>query len=270
MVRLHTTQGPVDLRLFDTEAPKTVSNFLGYVHAGAYTDVFFHRSARLGDGRPFVIQSGGFKWSSGSSVCCTGVTSRGKLINEFSSSRSNVRGAVAMAKVGGDPNSATSQWFINLSDNSTNLDNQNGGFTVFARVTAPSMAIADKIAALPVVNAGGNYSELPVDGWTTGNQVMRGNLVLIPRVTEFPPLAAQSASDRIFNFLEASYPQYVPVEGVESGTALGYLYRYYPKTNSYLGTKDGKVWYLVPAIGSQIQELADLTYMLAAAEAAGY
>ena len=61
-----------------------------------------------------------------------------------------------------------------------------------------------------------------------------------------------------------------PAEGVESGTALGYVYRYYPKTNSYVGTKDGKVWYLVPSIDDQIHELADLASLLAAAEAAGY
>ena len=44
-----------------------------------------------------------------------------------------------MAKVGGDPNSATSQWFINLNDNSNNLDNQNGGFTVFGRILGSGM-----------------------------------------------------------------------------------------------------------------------------------
>jgi cyclophilin family peptidyl-prolyl cis-trans isomerase len=270
MVRLHTTQGPIDLKMLVAEAPKTVANFLAYARAGAYTDVFFHRSARLSDGRPFVIQSGGFRWISGSNGCCAEVTSRGNLVNEFSPARPNVRGTVAMAKVGGDPNSATSQWFFNVSDNSANLDSQNGGFTVFARISAPGMAIVDKIAGLRVVNAGGNYSELPVDGWTTGGPVLRSNLVVVDRVTEFPPLTAQSESDRVFNYLEASYPQYVPAEGVESGTALGYLYRYYPRTKSYVGTKDGKVWYLVPAIGNQIYELADLADMLALAQAAGY
>ena len=270
MVRLHTTQGPIDFKLLDADAPKTVLNFLAYVRGGDYTDVFFHRSARQADGTPFVIQSGGFKWPSGSASCCTQVTSRGKVVNEFSAARSNVRGTVAMAKVGGDPNSATSQWFVNMSDNSANLDGQNGGFTVFARVTTPGMVTVDKIAALQVVNAGGTYAELPVAGWTAGNPVLRNNLVLVDQVTEFPPLASQSDSDRVFNYLEAAYPQYVPSEGVESGTALGYLYRYYPKTNSYVGTKDGKVWYQVPAIDGQIHELADLAFMLTVAQAAGY
>ena len=66
------------------------------------------------------------------------------IINEFR--MSNIRGTVSMAKQGGNPNSATSQWFVNLSNNTANLDGQNGGFTVFGRIVGNGMAIVDQMA----------------------------------------------------------------------------------------------------------------------------
>ena len=76
MVRLHTTQGPIDLTLLDAEAPLTVANFLAYVRGGDYTDVFFHRSAWLSSPNPtpFVIQAGAYKWTG--ATCCGQVTTR--------------------------------------------------------------------------------------------------------------------------------------------------------------------------------------------------
>lgn len=265
MVRLHTTQGPVDLNLLDNEAPITVANFLAYVRAGDYSDVFFHRSVRN-----FVVQGGGFRWATDSSSCCQSVTSRGQIQNEFAAARSNVRGTVAMAKVGSNPNSATSQWFVNLADNSANLDNQNGGFTVFARVTTPSMAVVDRIAALPIVNAGGAYSELPVADWTSGTVIQRRNLALIERVTVLPGRTQQTDVERTFDYLEAAYPQHLfPSQGA-AGTSDGYTYRYYSGSKAYVGVKDGKVWYLVPALNNDINLLGNLADWFATAQAAGY
>lgn len=109
MVRVHTTAGPIDMSLLAAEAPRTVANFLAYVRGGDYTDVFFHRNAWLATlpPVPFVIQTGGYRWPEG--TCCPAVPSRGPIANEFSAARSNVLGTVAMAKLGGDPDSATSQ-----------------------------------------------------------------------------------------------------------------------------------------------------------------
>jgi cyclophilin family peptidyl-prolyl cis-trans isomerase len=126
--------GEFDVELLDQEKPETVRNFLLYVRSGAYTNSFLHRCVPR-----FVIQGGGFSVTNTDSANSFNnfleVTNYGRLDNEFSSGPvvSNTFGTIAMAKVGSDPNSATSQWFFNLANN-TNLDTQNGGFTVFGRI----------------------------------------------------------------------------------------------------------------------------------------
>ena len=128
-VRMQTDLGAIDIELFDTVAPQTVANFMNYVNDGDYDGTFFHRSIP-----GFVVQGGGFITNTPSgSILVDGashIPTDPPVINEFN--LSNLRGTIAMAKVGGDPDSATSEWFFNLDDNSENLDNQNGGFTVFA------------------------------------------------------------------------------------------------------------------------------------------
>jgi cyclophilin family peptidyl-prolyl cis-trans isomerase len=72
---------------------------------------------------------------------------------------------MAMAKQGGDPNSATNQFFFNLGNNAANLDGQNGGFTVFAQVTnSAGLAVMDAIAARPTVNLSGQIGPFPATG----------------------------------------------------------------------------------------------------------
>jgi len=264
MVRIQSTQGPIDMALLDNAAPLTVANFLAYVRGGDYVDVFVHRNAWISATTPFVIQAGGYRWTASDSIVA--VTSRGTVVNEFSAARSNVRGTVAMAKAGNDPNSATSEWFINMSDNAANLDNQNGGFTVFARVTAPGMATADRIAALTTVNAGAPFDTLPVQNWQ-GGSVYRSNVVLFTDVRTLP---SQTDSDRIFNYLEAAYPQYLSPTNGTPGVALGYVYRYYAASNAYVGTKDNQVWYLVPAISPEVRLLGSMADWLNTAASAGY
>lgn len=260
MVRVHTTQGAIDLRLLDAEAPVTVANFLAYVRGGDWRESFFHRSVRN-----FVVQGGGFRWPEGGS-CCPAVNNRGQIQNEFNASRSNLRGTVAMAKLSGNPNSASNQWFVNLANNAANLDNQNGGFTVFAHVTTPGMVVADRISALQIVNAGGTYSDLPVANYTSG-VIQRQNMVLVTSVTE---LVQATESDRIFNYLEATYPQYLSPSSGVAGSWEGYTYRHYSGSNAYVATKDGKVWYLVPSIAPEIRELGPVADWLATAQQAGY
>ena len=153
------TQDWIDISLLEDKlsgAPLTVANFERYIEEEKYTDIILHR---LISG--FVLQGGGFQWSN-NQTSPSSIESFPAVQNEFSSERSNTRGTIAMAKIGNDPDSATNQWFFNLADNSANLDNQNGGFTVFGKTkTQTDLLFVDILASSPVANAGGVFSSLP-------------------------------------------------------------------------------------------------------------
>ena len=156
IVEFVTSQGTVRVNLHDTTTPKTVENFLEYVNDGAYTDTIIHRLEPN-----FVVQGGGFKYDNGFNHIA--VESRSPVENE--PELSNVAGTIAMAKVGGDPNSATNQWFFNLENNSGNLDVQNGGFTVFGQVFAEDMDILEDMQDL--LRCGNNFGSTPMVNFTS-------------------------------------------------------------------------------------------------------
>ena len=158
--------------LFDQEeqgAPLTVENFLNYVEDGDYANTIIHRSVP-----GFIVQGGGFTVEGLANVLDSPANAIGTIssdppvVNEFSGDRSNLPGTIAMAKLGGDPDSATNQWFFNLADNSANLDGQNGGFTVFGEVLGQSdFDSLDAIASAPIFDARGvfdqgAFSDLPL------------------------------------------------------------------------------------------------------------
>ena len=153
------TQDWIDVSLLEDQlsgAPLTVANFERYVEENKYTDVMLHRLVA-----GFVLQGGGFQWPDDQASPST-IESFAPIENEFSSERSNTRGTIAMAKIGNDPDSATNQWFFNLADNSSNLDNQNEGFTVFGKTkTETDLLFVDILASSPIANAGGVFSSLP-------------------------------------------------------------------------------------------------------------
>ena len=181
-VQVSTSMGNFTLELLRDTSPKTVENFLAYVKSGAYQNAVFHRSVP-----GFIVQTGGF--TVGSNL--PAIPTNPPVVNEYN--RSNLRGTVAMAKLGGDPDSATSQWFVNLADNSENLDNQNGGFTVFAGVMEGGMAVWDAIAALPRYDLGGAFTDLPLQNVTEGQEsVQLSNLVSITRAIASPFYATSS------------------------------------------------------------------------------
>jgi cyclophilin family peptidyl-prolyl cis-trans isomerase len=151
IVEVQTTEGSFQINLFDNATPETVANFLNYVEQNAYDNVVFHRLEL-----DFVLQSGGFTFDE----TLDPIERMSPIVNE--PVYSNVRGTIAMAKVPDQPNSATSQWFINLVDNNLidttyNLDVQNGGFTVFGQIIGDGMDLIDQMsqfrcAGYPLVN----------------------------------------------------------------------------------------------------------------------
>lgn len=166
-VILMTPLGDIEIELFDDEAPGTVENFLNYVRDGDYADSFIHRSVP-----GFVIQGGGFTFIDG---VADQVPADDPITNE--PGISNVRGTIAMAKLGGDPDSATSQWYINIGDNSADLDDQNGGFTVFGQVVGDGMQVVDEINLLPIWSAGPPFETLPLIDYPGSGAVTSEHLV---------------------------------------------------------------------------------------------
>lgn len=158
VVSLNTNFGPIVVELYSTETPGTVDNFLNYVNDGDYDQSIFHRSVA-----DFVIQGGGFTTTStvfaGTSQF-TAIPADSAIANE--PGISNTRGTLAMAKLSSSPDSATSQFFVNLSDDNSFLDSEaNNAFTVFGHVL--DMTTVDKIAALTInTDNESPYGELPM------------------------------------------------------------------------------------------------------------
>ncbi len=151
-VLLQTNMGNITLQLDAEKAPKTVENFLQYVDEGFYDGTIFHRVISN-----FVIQGGGFTQN------FVKKPTRAPIANEANNGLSNVRGTIAMARTS-DPHSATSQFFINVVDN-TFLDHrsqtQRGwGYTVFGKVVE-GMEVVDKIRRVPTGRGGPFSKDVP-------------------------------------------------------------------------------------------------------------
>ncbi len=150
-VRLKTSLGDIVLQLDREKAPKTVENFVGYVKSRHYDGLIFHRVI---DG--FMVQGGGM------TPDLTERPTRPPIPLESRNGLSNVRGSIAMARTA-VPDSATSQFFINVADN-LRLDQANArdgeGYAVFGRVVE-GMDVVDKIRLLPT-QPRGTHGNLPV------------------------------------------------------------------------------------------------------------
>ncbi|MEO6280121.1 peptidylprolyl isomerase [Roseateles sp.] len=137
-VKLQTTEGDIRIELNAEKAPKSVANFLQYVKAGHYNGVIFHRV--IGN---FMIQTGGYD------AKLNQRPTKPPIPLESGNGLPNLRGTVAMARTG-DPNSATSQFFINVVDNynlNADVGRTGTGYAVFGQVVE-GMEVVDKIRAV--------------------------------------------------------------------------------------------------------------------------
>jgi peptidyl-prolyl cis-trans isomerase A (cyclophilin A) len=145
-VKLDTSMGDIVIELDAAKAPKTVDNFVKYVKAGHYNGTIFHRVIPN-----FMVQGGGMTPDMNEKP------TRPPIPLEARNGLNNVRGTVAMARTG-IPDSATSQFFINVKDNDfLNAANSRdgNGYAVFGKVVS-GMDVVDKIRAVPTASSGGH------------------------------------------------------------------------------------------------------------------
>ena len=183
----------IDFLLFRERTPVTIANFLGYVNRGDYTNMIVHR---LVPG--FVIQGGGFTIVNGidGEISADSVATQPTIRNEFGVS--NTLGTISMAKLGGNPDSATSQWFISTGANSDNLDSQNGGFTVFGVVSRDSFEAAlelDRRQKFTIYDLGGALGSTPLVRNTNNANFTAERFYRFSSVVEVPLPDGQAGTD---------------------------------------------------------------------------
>ena len=124
LVDMKTSMGTIEIELYDDQAPISAKNFENYVKSSFYSGTIFHRVIP-----GFMIQGGGMD------VNMIEKTTKAPIVNEASNGLKNNRGTLAMARTS-DPNSATSQFFINVADNNfLNRSTMDAGYAVFGKVT---------------------------------------------------------------------------------------------------------------------------------------
>jgi len=150
VVILKTSMGEIDIQLDPTHAPISTENFLKYVNEKFYDGTIFHRIIP-----GFVVQGGGF------TPDMTQKQTHPPIKNEATNGLHNLRGTISMARTN-DPDSATSQFFLNLVNNSDKLDPDAapGGYAVFGKITK-GLDVLDKMATVPTTSKG-PFQDVPV------------------------------------------------------------------------------------------------------------
>lgn len=199
VVQLDTVVGKFNMEMYASDAPLSVANFLNYVNSGAFNNTIIHRSVP-----GFVIQGGGYRANSN----LDSITRQAPIPLEYK--LPNVIGSVAMARTS-VADSATSEWFVNVADNTTILG-KNGsspeGYAVFARVIGTGMSVVNTIVGLPRTNLGDTtpFSTLPLYNYTAGSSPQIANLVAVTTATVIPIYPGTSGASVITFAVTSSAP----------------------------------------------------------------
>jgi len=174
IVRVSTSYGDFSVELYGDAAPQNVQNFLNYVRRGAYAGSYFHRLDKTDNN---VLQGGGYTFQPW--VGPIAIPADPPVPLEYN--LPNVRGSIGVARTP-EPNSATSQWYINLADNTEPFgpNEASAGYTVMGAVLGDGMNVVDAISELTPRSLGATHPQTPLRNYPNEDNIVRSeNLVLM-------------------------------------------------------------------------------------------
>jgi cyclophilin family peptidyl-prolyl cis-trans isomerase len=200
VAQFNTVMGKFNVELLTNAAPRHVTNFMAYANANSYAGTFIHRSYSFDSTTISIVQGGGYGLVYTSGGASFGSVATGPAV-PLEYKLPNVRGTLAAARTT-NVNSATSQWFVNVRDNSTILGTDNGGgYTVFGRVLGSGMGVVDSIAALPTYDLGSPLDTMPLRNVQANQKdLLIDNLIIVNGVTMIPVYPPTSASPAVLGF----------------------------------------------------------------------
>lgn len=186
-VSITTNQGDMIVLLDRKHAPITVENFITYVKDGHYDQTLFHRVAK-----DFVIQGGGYDLENQLK------TTRAPITNEWTNGLKNIRGSISMARLGGQPDSATSQFFVNVKDNvALDMNRDGAAYAVFG-IVVDGMDTVDAIHSAPL--PAGARDARPIEP-----QILQSAKVIeLSELSDDALAAAAEWQDRVEQWAEAA------------------------------------------------------------------
>lgn len=200
-VEMRTNLGKITLELMPDQAPVSVENFVTYAQAGFYKGTIFHRVLN-----GFLVQGGGYTANFEAKPL------RLPIINEANNGLKNTRGTIAMARLP-DPNSATSQFFINTTDN-TFLDQSTtqDGYAVFGKVVE-GMDVVEKIQTLPIKAVENIGKNVPVEAVVIEEVKIENLPAKVETKVEKPTVKSEPAAE-----VKVEKPKEMPNEGKKEKT----------------------------------------------------